>query len=252
MLSHLIRGWYRLIDRIGRSRTAGQSPMHTALVAAAGYATERSTPVVPGDQPLSEQAVVVFDLETTGLNTSEDTVLAIGAVTVSGGGIQLGNVFESVLSTAAELDPENQLIHGLTRDDLAGGSPPRTGLLDFLSYSTDRIWVAYHASFDRIMLQRATQHWLGVDFDPDPLDLAVLAPMVFPDKGEVNAPLDHWLSVFKLDASVRHNALADAMVTAELLLIVLEQSHKLGYRTWGELERASRDWLQVQRHLAGA
>lgn len=242
--------WWRKLTHILRlSAPAQQTPVHAALVAAAAQVAEKASPVALDDLALSDASVVVYDLETSGLNISEDTVLAIGAVTISSGAIALGNVYQEILSAPASLNPESQLIHGLTYQDLAAGSPPRLVLLSFLNYSTNRVWAAYHAEFDRVMLQKAISDWLGVAFDPNPIDVAELAPMLYPDKGPASGPLDHWLEVFGLTVSDRHNALADAMVTAELMLILLERAHQQGYHTWGEVDIALHHWRQLQRHL---
>lgn len=227
-----------------------QSPLLAALIAAATHVAQAAEPLPLENQALTDTSIVVYDLETSGLDIQTDSVLSIGAVTISQRAIALGNVFHEVLATpSAELDLDSQLIHGLTLKDLAGGSPPRAALLRFLEYSNNRIWLAYHAEFDRVMLQKAIHHWLGVSFDPRPLDMAELAPMLFPEQGPAYGPLDHWLDVFGLTIHSRHNALDDAMVTAELMLIMLEQAHQMGYQTWGELNETLIAWRQVQRRL---
>lgn len=247
--NRLVTWWRSLGYALRLSKRPQQSPMHAALIAAASHVAETAAPVALGDQPLSDESIVVYDLETTGLNIHTDTVLTIGAVTISNRAIALGNVFHEVLATFVDLNPENQLIHGLTLKDLEAGSPPRAALLRFLEYSTNRVWMAYHAEFDRVMLQKTISQWLGVAFDPLPIDVAELAPMLFPDKGAAYAPLDHWLQAFGLTIRERHNALDDAMITAELMLIVLDRAYQQGYRTWGELSEACLAWRELQRHL---
>lgn len=240
----------RLLQQWRLSTRPQQSPVHAALLAAATQAAQAAEPVALENQALSDETIVAFDLETSGLDIHTDTVLSIGAVTIRQQSIAFGQAFHEVLATpSAELDQDSQLIHGLTLKDLAAGSPPRAALLRFLRYSSNRIWLAYHAEFDRVMLQQAILHWLGVNFDPRPLDMAELAPMLFPEKGPAYAPLDHWLNAFGLIAHERHNALDDAMVTAELMLIMLAQAHRQGYQTWGELHGKLSAWRQVQRHL---
>lgn len=232
------------------SRPPMQSPMHAALVSAASQVAEAALPVSLDNQALSDESIIVYDLETTGLSVQSDSVLSIGAATISKQAIALGNTFHEVLATpSVDLNRESQLIHGLTLGDLAAGSPPRAALLRFLEYGTHRIWAAYHAEFDRVMLRKTIESWLGTDFDPRPIDVAELAPMLFPEKGPVVSPLDHWLDAFGLTAHERHNALDDAMVTAELMLVILDGAYQKGYRTWGELNDACRAWRQLQRHL---
>lgn len=215
------------------------------------YALQRlldAEPVIPADQPLSTPCVV-FDLETTGLNTRTDTVLSIGAVKLTEHGIPLGGSFYQVLDIAVDLAGESQLIHGLTQRDLAQGCAPRQALLDFLHYSKNHIWLAFHAEFDRRMFKNAALQHLGLIIDPQPIDIAYLAPLLFPELNHPQAGLDHWLEVFNLPILARHNATADALATAELLLILLPKAKELGYQNWGELQQACLQQRQLERML---
>lgn len=208
-----------------------------------------AAPLIPADQPLSAPAMV-FDLETTGLNTRTDTVLSIGAVKVQLEGINLGNSFYQVLDIAVDLGGESQLIHGLTQKDLAQGCEPQKALLDFLTYSKNHIWLAFHAEFDRRMIKNAALQHLGQVIDPQPIDIAYLAPLLFPELKSSHASLDYWLDVFHLPILARHNATADALATAELLMILVHKAQELGYETWGELQQACLQQRQLNRMLA--
>lgn len=209
-----------------------------------------SAPLIPGDQPLLSSPLLVFDLETTGLNTRTDTVLSIGAVKIQPmKGIDLGNSFYQVLDIAVDLAGESQLIHGLTQKDLAAGCAPRQALLDFLNYSKNHVWLAFHAEFDRRMLKNAAVQHLGLFIDPQPIDVAYLAPLLFPELDPSKAGLDHWLNAFHLPILGRHNATADALATAELIMILLHKAQCVGYDTWGELQKACLQQRQLKRML---
>lgn len=206
------------------------------------------TPVTPSLQPLSDP-VMVFDLETTGLNTRTDTVLSIGAVRVSPQGIALGQQFYQVLDIAVDLAGESQLIHGLTQKDLSQGCDPRHAILQFLQYSQNQVWLAFHAEFDRRMIKNAAIQHLGFTIDPQPIDIAYLAPLLFPELDYPQANLNYWLEVFHLPILARHNAAADALATAELLLILIPKAKKLGYSTWGQLQQLCLKQRQVKRFM---
>lgn len=209
-----------------------------------------ATPVVPSEQLLSSAPTMIFDLETTGLNTRTDTVLSIGAVKLlPNKGIDLGNSFYQVLDIAVDLAGESQLIHGLTQKDLAAGCAPRQALLDFLTYSKGHIWLAFHAEFDRRMIKNAALQHLGLIVDPQPIDIAYMAPLLFPELSKPQIGLDYWLNVFELPTLGRHNATADALATAELLMILLHKAQEMGYETWGELGQACLQQRQLQRLL---
>lgn len=208
-----------------------------------------ATPLIPADQPLSTPTMV-FDLETTGLDTRTDTVISIGAVKIQHPkGVDLGNSFYQVLDIAVNLTGESQLIHGLTQRDLAAGCSPRQALLDFFSYSKDHIWLAFHAEFDRRMIKNAALQHLGLIVDPQPIDVAYMAPLLFPELDQPQVGLDHWLNVFNLPTLGRHNATADALATAELLMILVHKAKELDYKTWGELRQACLQQRQLKRML---
>lgn len=205
--------------------------------------------LIPAEQPLSHP-VMVFDLETTGLNTHTDTVISIGAVRLTEAGIPLGNSFYQVLDIDVDLHGESQLIHGLTQHDLHQGCDPKQALYRFFEYSQNHIWLAFHAEFDRRMLKNAVLQHLGLIMDPQPLDVAHLAPLLFPDLAQTHKDLDSWLQTFHLPIMARHNAAADALATAELLMILIHQAQKVGFTTWGELQNACLKQRQLQGFLA--
>ncbi|WP_238946154.1 3'-5' exonuclease [Vandammella animalimorsus] len=218
----------------------------------------------PGAQPLATQALVVFDLETTGLDRQRDSLLSIGAVRIQACGAQpgiaLGHSFARVLKAPVPISPLGQLFHGLTQGDLSQGQDPRLALLELLEWGQDALWLAWHAWFDQAMLHRAAQQWLG-EYAPSsrtgkmllPLpgvcDLAQLLPALLgpcPAAEQPEAPatmptragdhdLDAWLQALGLAHSARHDAVADAMATAELALIALAHAQAQGLQTWGQL-----------------
>ncbi|WP_179290592.1 PolC-type DNA polymerase III [Vandammella animalimorsus] len=218
----------------------------------------------PGAQPLATQALVVFDLETTGLDRQRDSVLSIGAVRIQACGAQpgiaLGRSFARVLKVPVPISPLGQLFHGLTQGDLSQGQDPRLALLELLEWGQDALWLAWHAWFDQAMLHRAAQQWLGEHAPssrtgklllplPGVCDLAQLLPALLgpcptalqadmPDKAPVisgDHDLDAWLQALGLAHSARHDAVADAMATAELALIALAHAQAQGLQTWGQL-----------------
>ncbi len=198
------------------------------------------------DQPLATARLVVVDVETTGLDTERDHLLSIGAVAVRNQRIALHEQFERTLRRPTDGTVGGILIHGITPTQLATGCDPRQALADFLGFCDDSPLVAFHAPFDRRMLQRAIRLYLSHGFDPLFLDLAEIAPALLPDALPPNAGLDHWLSHFGLHASTRHNAAADALATAELLLVVLRHAQRRGIATLGQLLAHSRTARQLE------
>ncbi|MEW9901558.1 3'-5' exonuclease [Pseudomonas putida] len=175
---------------------------------------------------LREQRWVVLDLETSGLNVNRDQVLSIGAVAIEDGAIDFRQQFERTLHRPAQKTNPSVLIHGLGPSALAAGCDPATALLDLLEFMGDSPVLAFHAPFDQRMLARALKDSLGYRLQHHFFDVAEMAPMLNPDTVLREASLDDWIARFGLQAEERHHASADALVTAELALILLSQARR--------------------------
>ena len=84
---------------------------------------------------------------------------------------------------------------------------------------------------------------------PNIVNIADFLPMLVHEVSDAENTLEHWATHFKLDARGRHNALGDASVTAELLLIVLAKARVADINTWAELYERHKDWSHVRHHL---
>lgn len=177
---------------------------------------------------LRGQRWVVVDVETTGLNLQRDEVLAIGAVVIEDGAIDFSQQFEQTLLHTIPHRGPSVLLHGLGPSALAAGREPAEALLDFLEFVDDSPLLAFHAPFDQHMLGRACKQHLGYRWDARLIDVAELAPLLLPDAGLRGAGLDPWAQRFGLHAEERHQAAADALVTAEMLLILFSHARRQG------------------------
>jgi len=185
--------------------------------------------------PLDEAHFILVDVESTGLDPLRDYLLAIGAVPLVNGRLLAGQGFEKILG-GEEFGPHKTiLIHGITPTAVASGEPPQEVLIDFLEYTGKHPLVAFHAEFDEAMVGRALRKHLGTRLTNPWIDLAWLAPALFPESGLQHQPLDAWLAYFNLRAHERHRALDDCLVTGELLLILLDRARKQGLRTVSDL-----------------
>jgi DNA polymerase-3 subunit epsilon len=187
------------------------------------------------ERPLSAQRMVVVDLETSGLNLQRDQLLAIGAVVIEDGAIDLSQQFECTLCQPGHRAGASTLIHGIAPSAVAAGRDPAEALLAFMEFVDDSPLLAFHAPFDRHMLERALREELGYRLRHPFLDVAELAPLLCPD-APPHRSLDDWLRGFRLHASERHNASADALATAELALILFSKARQRGLDSLAELQ----------------
>lgn len=200
---------------------------------------------IPGDQPLSTCRLVVLDLETTGLNPTKDQVIAIGAVAIRNNAIDLADQFDLVLRRP-ELDiRETVLIHGIGPEALTSGHETEDALLHLLEWMDGDPVLAYHSAFDQGFLEKALRKNLGYSKSHTWFDVADLMPAFFPDAGLKGHGLDDWADHFGLEVSARHQAAADALATAELTLVAMNQAIKKGSTTLKEFS----DRLKYYRRL---
>ncbi|MGK9416846.1 3'-5' exonuclease [Pseudomonas cedrina] len=183
-------------------------------------------PTVLGDGCLRDQRWVVLDLETSGLNLNRDQVLSIGAVVIEDGAVDFSQLFERTLQRAETKLSPSVLIHGLGPSAIAAGSDPVEALLDFMEFVGDSPLLAFHAPFDQHMLCRALKDSLGYRLTHTFLDVAEIAPLLCPDVPLREAGLDDWVNHFNLHVGERHHASADALATAELMLILLSRARQ--------------------------
>ena len=162
---------------------------------------------------------LVLDVESSGLDPTRDRLLAIAAVAVQADGARLvvrpGDSFEVVLRQPdVAPDKANILVHGIGVAAQRAVVEPAAALQAFLEFAGDAPLVAFHAAFDRALIERALRAVLGRKLPNAWLDLADLAPVLRPDlKAKA---LDEWLAAYGLTVAVRHQAAADTLATAEL------------------------------------
>ena len=193
--------------------------------------------------PLAEARWVVVDCETSGLDAGKDRLLSVAAVEVVAERILPARSYAAFVRQETPSAEANILIHGIGRDAQLAGRPAPEIARELIAFLGDAIPVAFHAPFDRAVLERAgaklaRKRWL---------DLAELAPVLFP-RCKAN-DLDSWLAAFGIECDARHEALSDAYVSAQLLLVLLQKAKREGVASAEALIRlaSSAVWLRGRR-----
>jgi DNA polymerase-3 subunit epsilon len=216
-MKHLLQRWFAPKPRLSAQQ-------------AERLASWRALPEVEHTASFDHTRFVVVDVETTGLNLMTDTLISIGAVAVVNGRIALNDSFYVVLQQRESSRKENILIHGITGSAQREGVLPADALMAFLEYLGKSPLVAFHVAFDETMIKRALRQYLGISFKHPWLDLAYVLPALYPDLMRSHRALDDWASRFDIRNDDRHNAVADALATAELLLVAIAQA-RLAHET---------------------
>lgn len=208
----------------------------------AGYAERveqwQDLPAVSEKETLAQARYIVVDVETSGLDTRKDRLLSIGACATQSRRVLAGENYETVLRRDEVSERENILIHGIGPQEQAAGRPPEESLMGFLEFARKHPLVAFHAGFDKAMLDRDLRKTLGVRLPNAWIDLAQLAPALVPEARLPRAGLDEWLGHFGLRAHARHRAVDDAFATAELFLVLLARARARDLTTVSMLRAA--------------
>lgn len=189
----------------------------------------------PGfDEPHFHTRYVVIDIATSGSNPAEDELLGIAAVGLRKGAIQPADAF--ALDLGAE---ESEKIDAAAVD---------RHLMAFLTYAAKAPLVTYHGPFVSGFLQRAFKERLGVDFQPQWIDLAWLLPSLFTEKSQVTVPLDDWLEMLGIAGTERRDTMANTLMLARLFQMLLVRATGREITTAGKLVEESQAATFLRRN----
>lgn len=208
-------------------------------------ALARLTPAggAQGKRKLAALGFVVFDLETTGLDTKSDRIVSIGAVRARGAECLDGQCFATLVDPGRPIPKANTAIHGI--DDAAVAGAPDAGAAAklFAGFARDSVLVAHNAAFDLAFLKRAGAE-AGIEFDHPPFDTLLIARHLFPELDDHS--LDGLAALLRIEIGRRHSALDDAHATARVFARLLEVCALRGIDDYDELVEASNMALELR------
>jgi len=171
------------------------------------------------DLPLTELVYTVFDTETTGLKPAEgDEIIAIGAVRIVNRRIVPGETFDQLIDPRRPITSASTRIHGIDNTMLQGRPLIHQVLPQFHRFCADTILVGHNLAFDMRFLaekEKAT----SIAFRQPLLDTLLLSAVLHPAQGDDR--LEAIAHRFGIEVVARHDALGDAMLTAEIFLRML-------------------------------
>ena len=186
---------------------------------------------------------VVLDVEASGLDAARDRLLAVAAIAmrVDWASKRLvivpGDSFEVVLRQTEASSVDNILLHGIGAQRQRDGVPVREALQALRAYAGASPLLAFHAAFDRTLIERHVRADLGPGWSPRWLDIEQLCAVTH--ERVAARSLDEWLQHFGIRCALRHQAAADTMAECELLL-----------RIWPRVAAECSNWRDVERLAA--
>lgn len=177
------------------------------------------------DQTLDQQNYLVLDIETSGFNPATDAILSVGFVPIDKGRINLAQAQHYYVSDAPVVSPDSAVINHITPQMLTQGQPLTVIMTHLFQALQDRVPIAHgcwmeqqfleHASRELWQLSKLPLQWL----DTLKIEKARIGNgCVSPHK---DVRLASIRQRYQLPEYQAHNALYDAIATAELYLVLI-------------------------------
>ncbi|APR01397.1 exonuclease, DNA polymerase III, epsilon subunit family domain protein [Clostridium botulinum] len=173
---------------------------------------------------LDNENVVVFDVESTGINTTEDEIVQIA-------GIKINNKGEAIESFQRFLNPkksvgDSYLVHGFSDQFLKeNGENKKVVLKDFLKFIKDTVIVGHNVTFDISILnselERLSLEKASFKTYYDTLDIA---RRFYPSL--TNHKLETLSKLFNTETKSSHDAMDDILATKDILMVMLREKVK--------------------------
>ncbi|MBQ4211589.1 MAG: UvrD-helicase domain-containing protein [Selenomonas sp.] len=170
---------------------------------------------------LQEENIVVFDVESTGVDTTRDEIIQIAGIRLD----KQGNVKDEFVRYLTPLRKvgDSVRVHGFTDDFLQeNGEEPRQVLQDFCAFAQGAVLVGHNVSYDLRILGSELSR----------LDLPPLEYPLYYDTLDIfrrfypnlpNHKLEYLGKYCEVQHKSSHNALDDIMATAEILMYAVER-----------------------------
>lgn len=173
------------------------------------------------NQTWKETEFLVLDTETSSLSAKTGEILSIGWVLIKNGSVIL-NSAEYYLLQPKNSVGESATIHQLRDCEFVEGISNQEMLTHFLKVATGKVIVCHHALLDIGFLNNLTQECYGLPLLWSVVDTLQIEKRLLEKKemplGQSVLRLASCRARYNLPPYPAHNALADALATAELLL----------------------------------
>jgi DNA polymerase-3 subunit epsilon len=189
-----------------------------------------ATPFTPANADIREIRFTALDFETTGLDPNQDELLSFGLVRLDRMDIQLGTAQHELIIPKGQIPESSAIIHEITDDQAAEGIELEQALEILLKRLAGTVLIAHYAKLELGFLDAACQRLYGRPFFIPTVDTLLLGRRWIENRNlyiqQSDLRLASLRTRFALPRYKAHNALTDAVATAELFLALTVQRMK--------------------------
>jgi DNA polymerase III subunit epsilon len=199
------------------------------------------------DALLDSVRYAVVDTELTSLDSRSNRLLSIGAITMEGSKIRLGEQFYRVVNPGVAVPAQSVLIHKLRPHDVGKGESPQSALAALQHFVEGKVLVGHFVSVDLNALRKELGDSVPRLSNPA-IDTARVHSWMLrhgPYQEDLeqqlnNVSLAALAGVYNLDFQEAHHALDDAFVTARLWQKMIPRLQAMKVCTLGDVLRVGK------------
>jgi len=207
--------------------------------AAAAYAAARLP--LPGTR-WDAASWCAVDLELSGLDPRRHEIISFGAIPIEEGRVQLSAAVDGLVRPSGPLSESSIRIHGMREADLSDAPPLSEAIGPLLDAMAGRVLIAHVASVERAFLGRALRAQ-GVRLRGQLADTSEIGRLWLCER-DGRAPrspsLGDLAQALGLPVHAQHDALGDALTTAQVFVAAVTHLDALGAETVRSVLRAPR------------
>ena len=171
---------------------------------------------------LMNKKIVVFDLETTGLDPASDKIIEVGLVRLEEG--KITETYHSLLNPGKAVPLRVKRLTGIDDRDLENAPCLAEILPEVVAFIGDAALAGHNVWFDMAFLTAAC----GTRFENSLYDTLDLARLLVP--GALSYRLETLCEELNIELKAKHRALEDAVAAARVLQVLTERLRTLDFK----------------------
>lgn len=210
-----------------------KSPVKILWGMEAYYVNDKARAIYGTNYPAFDEEMVVFDIETTGLDAQNCGITEIGAVKIKNGEV-IGE-FNTFVNPEMPIPADIVELTSITDEMVKDAPKTKEAMEEFLAFVGGALLIAHNANFDCGFI-RAAAVKNGLPFENSYLDTLALSRYLNPElnRHRLNNLAEH----YKLGDFHHHRACDDARMLAFVFFKMLEQMKDEGLGDFDALIRA--------------